>query len=237
MKGTFTKTATVYFNDPEKSTFTMQIKGTIRRWIIIEPSEMVQLDGFAGEEVKKVLTIKTRDEAPFKIEKIDSTLGERVKANLKMVKENSVYELEITKVSSVNDTLVGAITLFTNLQKKPTVTINVKGTVRREVMVTPSMVNFGNVDASKGEILENYLRRIVIVERGRGEGFLIKKVKFNSDMFRSEIEAIQEGKKYKLTIILDKKNLKKGNFDEEMTIDTNYERAPILKVALKGNIL
>jgi molybdopterin-binding protein len=237
VKGFFKKTASVYSNDPEKPTLSIEIKGTVKQWITIEPSDKVQLDGFEGEEIKKVLTIKSRDEMPFKIEKIDSNLGEKVKTNLKAIKENSVYELEIIKPSTINENIVGTLTLFTSLEKKQTVNIDVKGTVRSEVKITPTLINFGNIDTSKIELLENLLKRMVILERVKGEGLLIKGIKFSSEIFKSQVETIQEGKRYKLTIILEKQNLKKGKFDEEMIVDTNYEKSPILKVKLTGNIL
>jgi hypothetical protein len=81
------------------------------------------------------------------------------------------------------------------------------------------------------------LRRIIIVEKLKGEALIIKGVRFSSEMFKSQVETMQEGKRYKLTIILDKQNLKKGKFDEEMSIDTNYGKTPSFKVKLTGNIL
>jgi hypothetical protein len=109
--------------------------------------------------------------------------------------------------------------------------------VRSEVRVSPSLINFGNIDTSKVDILENMLKRTAVLERLKGEGLSIKEIKFTSEVIKSQVETIKEGKKYRLIVIVDKKKIKKGKFDEEMIIETNYEKTPIFRVKLTGNIL
>ena len=195
------------------------------------------LEGFEGDEVKKVVTIKAREDFSFKIEKVDSNLGEKIKTTLKTLKENTLYELEITKPASINENFIGVFTLTTNFAKKKTLSLQVRGTVKSDARVTPSLINFGNIDTTKGEIPENLLKRIAIVEKFKGEGLQIKTVKFKTDLPKSQVEMLTEGKRYKITVTLDKQNLKKGKLDDEMIIETNYEKNPLFKVKLVGNIL
>jgi len=197
----------------------------------------VILEGFEGDEVKKVVTIKAREDFPFKIEKVDSNLGEKIKTTLKTLKENTLYELEIIKPASINENFMGVVTLTTNFEKKKTLSLQIRGTVKSDARVTPSLINFGNIDTTKGEIPENLLKRIAIVEKFKGEGLQIKTIKFNTDLPKSQVEMLTEGKRYKITVTLDKQNLKKGKFDDEMIIETNYEKNPFFKVKLVGNIL
>ena len=237
VKNDFNKTATIHSNDLSNPTIKIELKGVVKKWVIIEPGERVVLDCFEGEELKRVLTLKARENVPFKIEKIDSNLGEKIKTNLKTVKENAVYELEITKPANINENFLGALTVYTNIEKRKTFTLEVRGTVRSEVRVTPTVINFGNIDTKKTELSENLFRRIVILERIKGEGLSLKGIKFTSEMFKSQTEALLEGKRYKITITLDRQNIKKGKLEEEMAIDTNYEKNPAYKVKLIGNIL
>ena len=195
------------------------------------------MEGFEGDEVKKVVTIKAREDFSFKIEKVDSNLGEKIKTTLKTLKENTLYELEIIKPASVNENFIGVVTLTTNFEKKKTLSLQLRGTVKSDARVTPSLINFGNIDTTKGEIPENLLKRIAIVEKFKGEGLQIKTIKFNTDLPKSQVEMLTEGKRYKITVTLDKQNLKKGKFDDEMIIETNYEKNPLFKVKLVGNIL
>jgi len=197
----------------------------------------VIMEGFEGDEVKKVVTIKAREDFPFKIEKVDSNLGEKIKTTLKTLKENTLYELEIIKPASINENFMGVVTLTTNFEKKKTLSLQIRGTVKSDARVTPSLINFGNIDTTKGEIPENLLKRIAIVEKFKGEGLQIKTIKFNTDLPKSQVEMLTEGKRYKITVTLDKQNLKKGKFDDEMIIETNYEKNPFFKVKLVGNIL
>jgi hypothetical protein len=148
-----------------------------------------------------------------------------------------LYELEIIKPATINENFIGTITLTTNLEKRKTITLQVRGFVRSDTRVTPNIINFGNIDASKGEIPENVLKRIVILEKVRGEGLQIKTIKFNTEIAKAQIEPLTEGKRYKITVILDKQNLKKGRFNNEMVIETNYEKTPLFKVRILGNIL
>lgn len=237
IKTGFIKTAVIHSNDPTNPDFKIELKGSIKKYIFVEPGEIVLLDGFEGEELKKVLTIKAREGLPFKIEKVDSNLGEKIKTNLKTVNENTLYELEITKPASINENFIGVITVTTNLEKKKTFSVQVRGSIRSDARVTPSMINFGNIDTSRGEIPDNLLKRIAILEKVKGEGLQIKAIKFNTDLPKSQVEMLTEGKRYKITVTLDKQNLKKGRFDDEMTIETNYEKTPLFKVKLMGNIL
>jgi hypothetical protein len=213
------------------------LKGSIKKYIFIEPGEIVIMEGFEGDEVKKVVTIKAREDFSFKIEKVDSNLGEKIKTTLKTLKENTLYELEIIKPASVNENFIGVVTLTTNFEKKKTLSLQLRGTVKSDARVTPSLINFGNIDTTKGEIPENLLKRIAIVEKFKGEGLQIKTIKFNTDLPKSQVEMLTEGKRYKITVTLDKQNLKKGKFDDEMIIETNYEKNPLFKVKLVGNIL
>lgn len=210
IKAGFTKTATIYSNDPSNPTTKIELKGSIKKYISVEPGEIIILDGLEGEELKKIVTFKAREGYPFKIEKIDSNLGEKIKTNLKTLIENSVYELEITKPASINENFIGVVTVTTNLEKRKTISIQVRGAVKSDVRVTPTMINFGNIDMSKGEISENVLKRIAILEKVKGEGLQIKGIKFNTNLPKSQVETLTEGKRYKITIILDKQNLKKG---------------------------
>jgi len=237
VKNDFNKNATIHSNDLSNAKIKIELKGVVKKWVIIEPGERVVLDCFEGEELKKVLTLKARENVPFKIEKIDSNLGEKIKTNLKTVKENAVYELEITKPANINENFLGALTVYTNIEKRKLFTLEVRGTVRSEVRVTPTVINFGNIDTTKTELAENLFRRIVILEKIKGEGLSIKGIKFTSEMFKSQTEALLEEKRYKITITLDRQNIKKGKLEEEMAIDTNYEKNPVYKVKLIGNIL
>jgi len=237
IKNNFNKNATIHSNDLSNPTIKIELKGVVKKWVIIEPGERVVLDCFDGEELKRVLTLKARENVPFKIEKIDSNLGEKIKTNLKTVKENAVYELEITKPANINENFIGALTVYTNIEKRKIFTLEVRGTVRSEVRVTPTVINFGNIDTTKTELSENLFRRIVILEKIKGEGLSIKGIKFTSEMFKSQTEALLEGKRYKITITLDRQNIKKGKLVEEMAIDTNYEKNLAYKVKLIGNIL
>jgi hypothetical protein len=237
VKNNFSKTATIHSNDLSNPTIKIELKGIVKKWVIVEPGERVVFDGFEGEELKRVLTLKTRENVPFKIEKIDSNLGEKIKTNLKTVKENAVYELEIIKPANINENIFGTLTVYTNIEKRKLITLEVRGTVRSEVRVTPTVINFGNIDTTKTELSENLFRKIVILEKIKGEGLSIKGIKFTSEIFKSQTEALLEGKRYRITITLDRQNIKKGKLEEEMAIDTNYERNPVYKVKLIGNIL
>lgn len=117
------------------------------------------------------------------------------------------------------------------------ITLQVKGYIKNEIKLTPTIINFGNIDLSKPEISENQLKRIIILEKIRGNNLKIKSIKFNSNIFKFQIETLDEEKRYKIIIILVKENLKKGKFEDEMFVETNYEKNPLYKVKLYGNVL
>ncbi len=42
----FTKTAVIHSNDPVNPTLKIELKGSIKKYIVIEPGEIIILDGF-----------------------------------------------------------------------------------------------------------------------------------------------------------------------------------------------
>jgi hypothetical protein len=237
IKTSFLKTATIQSNDIKNPEVKLQLKGTIKKYIFVEPGEIVILEGFENEEIKKTITIKAREDYPFAIEKIDSNLGDKIKTNLKTIKDKLLYELEIIKPAKINENFVGIVNISTNFEKRKSISIQIRGVVKSDVRVTPTIINFGNINISNGEIPENLLKRIVIIEKLKGEDLIIKAIRFNTEITNAQAETLTEKKRYKITIWLDKQKLKKGVLNDEMTIETNYEKTPNFKIKIIGNIL
>ncbi len=74
------------------------------------------------------------------------------------------------------------------------------------------------------------------MRKERGDPFKIEKIVPSSKLISTEIETKEEGKRYVITVSLDKDKLEKGLLKETLEIHTNYKKKPVFKVNLKGKI-
>jgi len=192
------------------------------------------LNGYAGDKIKKKLTIASLEEHPFKITDITSTIDDKIKYKLKTKEKGKEYVLEIKNRSTKEGTFRGKIVMTTDSKKKPRVTLSVISRLQQEVMVKPASLSFGTIDTASENFNAEKLSKEVTLRDIRGDGLVIKKVKSSSDWITTE--NIKKGKKYTIVITLDKDKLPKGDFEEKIDIHTNYKNKSLI-VGIKGRVI
>ena len=196
------------------------------------------LKGYAGDKIKKKLTITSLEEHPFKITDITSTVEDKIKYKLKTVEKGKAYSLEIKTRKGMKESFQGKVVLKTNSQKKPQLDISIIARVQSEVMVAPQFVHFGVIDTSKEVIDPNSLKRTIMVSSARGDGLRIGKIEPSADWISADTQTDQKGKKYTIFIKLDKHKLPKGKFQEKIKIRTKYKKtSETADVIIQGKII
>jgi hypothetical protein len=236
MRGKFAKSATIRSNDPQHPSYTIKLKGTIKSYITVQPSPRAYLTGFEGDTLSQNLKISTNETAPFTITNITSTLDDKITYEIKPLLEEKAYELIINTREDLQGRSIGKITLTTSSKKKPKLDIPVRINFKNELTISPSTLFFGTI-AVTPQTEESLFTKHIRVRKERGESLAIEKIIPSSDFIQTHIETTEEGKRYSITVTLEKDKLHKGVIKETLEIYTNYRKKPVVTITLKGKIL
>jgi len=236
MRGKFSKSATIRSNDPKHPSYRIKLKGTIKNYITVHPSPRAYLTGFEGDTLSQTLTISTNEEEPLTITNITSTIDDHITYEIKSLLEGKSYELTVTTREDLKDRATGTITLTTSSKQKPKLEIPVRINFKNELTISPSTLFFGSIVVTP-QTLEALLTKHIRVRKERGDPLAIEKIIPSSDFIQTAIETEEEGKKYRITVILDKDKLKKGLIKETIEIHTNYQKKPVFTITVKGKII
>jgi len=227
--GTFTKTATVYSNDPSRKSMKIGVSAQIIQFVEILPAQKVYLRGTYDEAISKTLTIRSNEtERDFEITGVRSNIDDKITYELGERNASGEYEIKIwknPKLPTMNTW--GSIYLDTNSENEPEKVIEINVATRGAIVVHPSTVNFGRVSAQNAE--DDVIERVVTVYKLSGS-FEIKGVEFSSGFYEADIEALEEGRKYRVKVRI--RPGSKDSYIDEMIINTNDPQEPSVKVRL-----
>jgi hypothetical protein len=235
--GTFRKSATVHSNDPEHPQMTIAIAANIIPYITVQPASRVYLQSGYGLEVRKTLTFKSNEEdLDFQITGIESNIDDKITYDFKENKSEDVWEVDIWKNPKLPTmSTFGSMIVHTNSEKSPSKTVQVQVITKGAITIQPQNLNFGRVKFGiNGEPGIPVTKKVIIL-KSKGD-FEIKGVSFSSDQFSAEIEAVELGKRYNISVTFqppEKKQLRQTHRGE-MTILTDDPIEPELKVRLSA---
>jgi hypothetical protein len=196
------------------------------------------LKGYAGDKIKKKLTITSLDEQPLKIMDITSTIEDKIKYKLKTIEKDKAYSLEIKTRSGIKESFRGKVVLKTNSPKKPQLDISVMGKVQSQTKLAPQFIYFGIIDTSKEVIDPNSLKRAVMVNTIKGDDLVIENIEPSADWISTDTQTDQKGEKHTIFIKLDKNKLPKGKFREIIKIHTKHKKtSEVADVIIEGKII
>jgi len=126
-QGPVWKTATIYSNDPQHPSITVNFHGTVRPHIEMRPTSFVQFKGAKQGLQEKVIDLTTTSQ-PFQILRIENTLGEKIAYHLETLVEGRHYRLKIINRQNM-EKYSGMLKCFTNHPKKPELQIPISFTL------------------------------------------------------------------------------------------------------------
>ena len=238
-EGKFTKSASIFSNDPKNPSLSVKLTGNVKTYITINPPR-VSLSGFEGDALSSILKITNNEETPLKITHQESNIDDKIKYELKPVVEGKEYELTVNTLPALKGSARGTITLTTTSTKKPKLDIMVAINIQDELAVSPNTIHFGTIrlTTKPGEPpAQLNLTKPLTIRKARGEPFAIKKLTPSSDLLQIKQEVQEEGKIYRIYISLNREKLKQGQLDETLEIKTDYKKKPVIKVNVKGNVM
>ncbi len=234
-QGALHKSAVVYSNDPKHPQIRLAVKAHVKVPISVHPRG-VMLDGFVGDEIKQVVTIRAHEEQPLTLESAQLSLPKKVAYELKSVEEGRLYQLILRNISEKEeDKYSGSVTLKTNYPQQPEIIVVFLGYIKGNLQCTPGTINFGRIDTAQMEKQkqeESPYQRSVMVTLHQGENLKIEKIEINAAMFETQVKEIKPGKSYRIDVILQPEKLPKGIVNEKMKVYTNFKNNPVKVISI-----
>jgi len=124
------KTAILHTNDPANPKFTLTISGHVEKFVDLNP-KYVRLTGYSGAHISVPVTIVPTAKYPFKIIDVTSRNDTFIKYALteRNSGEGSGYTLLIENLKTDKGRYMDLLTLTTDSQIQPTITIRVYGNI------------------------------------------------------------------------------------------------------------
>ncbi|MCK4767627.1 MAG: hypothetical protein KAS28_04495 [Desulfobacula sp.] len=119
------KTILVKTDDPGKKKFNLVVTGLVEKVVEINPVS-VYLDGAPGETLESIVTITPSEKYKFSILGMEQKINTRIKAQLMEPKgDEKFWQIKIKSTSDKADDLYDVLTLKTDSQYRPILTIRV----------------------------------------------------------------------------------------------------------------
>jgi hypothetical protein len=238
--GPVSKSILIMTNDPIDPTVTVVIKALVQPFIEVLPRPLIRFNAVKHEDMgQRVVVVSSDAERAFQVTKVESSVPYLVASSRKLEGEellrghgNSQYEVTLNLSDDAPAGPVSAeITVHTDHPKAPEVPIKVYGVVRALLHVTPPQIQFGTVEAKTRPG-----RNVIVVSNRSGEASTqVTSASVNDAAFAAEVRAIQEGRRYQVTVTVNE-GAEPGVRDAVLTLQTTDSEFPQLTVPVRANI-
>lgn len=236
--GPVSKSILVMTNDAAAPTTTLVIKALVRPYVEVLPRPLVRFNATQREEAEQKVTLVSDTLDDFTITKIEPNVPYLNVTSRKLEGREQIrgkggvqYELTValTKDAPVGPVNVNAV-VHTNHPKAPEVPIRAFGVVRALVHVTPSQLQFGNVDA---KIKPG--RNVIIINNRPDKDLTITGATVNDPAFAAKVDTVQEGRRYKIAVTVEA-DATSGSREAVLTITTSDPQFAEMTVPVRANI-
>ncbi len=238
VKGRFSKTASVNTNDPNHPKLTITLSGNIKSYVVLEPSSRIFLKGSYGEPVVKSITIYSNVEdlpTPFTVTKVESDIDDKITYKVEKAEEEGKYLIQVYKNPKLPvSNSFGTLFIHTNVEQVPMKKIQVQVNTKGDLIVRPTILNFGAVPDPVSAKLDKPLQKTLTIEKDSGE-FEIENITFSTEGYRARIDPLKQGHTYKVTVDFFPEAGGR-NYMGEMVIHTTDPLEPTVKVRLLARL-
>lgn len=227
--GKIRKNLTVFSNDAKKPQFQLTLTGEIIEEVTIEPKNINFGSLSVGEESTRTLTVNSLTDLNLAIKKI-TTSQPFVKAEIKE-QNGEGFLVQVTikgnfKIGRFN----GGVSLETNSQKQPKITIPFFGEVVGDITIYPKKIYYGNVVEGR-EVDQKLFVKI------NKENIKILEAKITPDFLSTKImERYEQKNPHCLIEIKLHKNAAVGKLNGTLELTTNSKRQPLVQIPIVGEI-
>jgi len=216
-QGNVDKSATVFSNDSQQPQINIRLKGKIKTYIELKPSNVVHFRGVAEQLSPSTIEMISTSE-PFRIQKVESNLEEKISYQLETVEPGKHYRLVVTNKAQQGN-YSGYIKCLTDHPLRPEIQLNVSGYIQGEISVNPLALLVGRTAADQP------LRTGSIkVINNRNKPFRITKLTYDAQLIQVTQEALPGQTGYTLAVTARLENIPQGDArNTTLTIETDVK--------------
>jgi len=222
--GAVTKTITVTSNDPTNGVVVLQLKGTAWKPINISPGfVMFNLSADIQTNETKVVRIVSNLEDPVTLS-APTWSNNTFQAELKTIKEGKEFELDVTVVPPLTNTVSAPITLKTSSPKMPVITLTAYAMVLPVITVNPPQITLPvgplPTEAKPSVMIQNNSTNVLALSEPRltAEGTDI------------QIKEVQPGHMFTLALSFPAGFQIQPDHPVEASVKSNNPKFPLIKV-------
>ena len=186
------KSSTVFTNDPQNPRLQLVMQGNVKALVEVRPGNAVSFRGMADQLTERTVDMVTTSQ-PFRIQKVENTLGDKIAYQLETVAEGKHYRLKISnqvKQGSYN----GFVKCYTDHPQKPDIVIRVSGSVEGEIAVKPPTVLIGKLATQQP------IRIQTVVVNNRNKPFSITKLSYDEKLIHVTQQPLPKEQGFSLEI-------------------------------------
>ncbi len=238
--GVFTKSATVFSNDPEHPQMRLTLKGKEIPYIEVQPQERVYLQAYYGEKAEQVLTLSSNEkDFDFRVTGLTSNIDDKITYRYEPGDTKGTWKVHVFKNPKLpSGNIFGTLFVHTNSERVPTKSIQVQVMTKGTITVQPAFVNFGRVKFAEAGTTARPVERNVMLLKTRGE-FRVESIEIDNDNFRADLRTVKPGQHYEVAVQFTPPTRTQPNQREigTMTIRTDDPTEPVITVRLLARSL
>jgi len=234
-QGKTTKSASVYSNDPNQQNAKIYLSIDVRPYIIVEPAPRILLSGVVGDDLRRVVHIRSADDQPLEIAGVETNLGSVIDYTLSRKEDGRRYELEVAVKSTGTQVSSGFLELSTNHPVKKELKLPVLVRVNPELEVRPAVITFR--ERSRAGSKGRQFKRVLTVVNNRGKPFQVRGLRYNEEYFvvrpLGATDKPSSNHRFEVVPLLDRLPAGRAGLQDTLIIETDVAQAAELKVPMK----
>jgi hypothetical protein len=234
-EGQLDKSIQLRCNDPQRSEVRLRFRAFVEPLYLLEPEVLDLGEVLRGTQASASVEVRVREGALPRVLEVPDLESLAVECPEGGAGDSFSARITLTAPDRVGPFLQHA-SLRTDHPRQPWVRIPVRAAILGEVYLQPNEVNFGEIVRSKGAECEVFLRVHELARSQQVEAVhLVTNLdrEGRSDLLRSEIETVEEGRLYRLRLRLLPDAPGAALFGR-MEVQVAGEAQPLRSVAVKG---
>lgn len=236
VRGPVDEIARVYFTDSTRRPVRLRLKGKVVWPVEFDPQSRVYFFTVTGERAERDIVVQNNEPQPLKIVSVTSS-NPLFRPGIRTLEEGRRYKVTIAldPAASVGKH-DGRITLATDNPKHPAIPLHAFAQVRNTVATDPSKVDYGLTAFASINRVSIRSREVLVTKTG-AKDFVVKRATVDVPFMEVEVESHKRGESAIVTVRIDPKRAKKGEFKGTLLIETNDAKFPLLRIPVTGKLV
>ena len=225
--GTVSKSITVTCNDSVQSVQTLQLTATIWRPVDIQPAYLyfTGVEGESTNDVKMARIVSNLDE-PLTLQAPECP-NPRFKAELSTVKPGKEFDLKVTYLGQVSNTVPqGVVSIKTSSTNMPVISVTAYAMPQPAVAIMPQAIRL-----PAGQ-LSNDHKQVITIRNNSSTAIQLSEPAVAAEGVKVEVNEVQPGKLFNINLVFAPNYKQTQGQPFEFTVKTSHPKNPVLRVPI-----